>query len=236
MRLLIGTLFTLLVAAIVGLGATYLSLTRGAALRRLVDRRLDRVAENRHRRHRPLCAGGDRARRPSADRARRRRGFLARADDKGRPLDGRCDVDLTGITPAARFWTLTLYDADGELVANSVNRYGFTSQEIVRRADGSFEITIAPRASAGQLAADRRRRALHAGAAVLRHLGRRLDQGRPRSADARAQRRGAAHDPLAADVARGRAARRHRAFGDHLYPAAHSRRRTPIRGWHRLRP
>ena len=75
--------------------------------------------------------------------------FLARADDNGRSLDGRCDVELTGVTPAARFWTLTLYDADGELVANSVNRYGFTSQEILRRADGSFQITIAPRASPG---------------------------------------------------------------------------------------
>jgi hypothetical protein len=34
-------------------------------------------------------------------------------------------------------------------VANSVNRYGFTSQEIVRRTDGSFEIVIAPRARPG---------------------------------------------------------------------------------------
>jgi hypothetical protein len=34
-------------------------------------------------------------------------------------------------------------------VTNSVNRYGFTSQEIVRRTDGSFDIVIAPRARAG---------------------------------------------------------------------------------------
>jgi hypothetical protein len=58
-------------------------------------------------------------------------------------------VVLSGVTPAARFWTLTLYNVDGELVANSVNRYGFTSQEIVRRADGSFEIAVAPRANPG---------------------------------------------------------------------------------------
>ena len=75
--------------------------------------------------------------------------FLARADDKGRVLDGRCDVTLSGTTPASRYWTLTLYTRDGALVANSVNRYGFTSQEILRRADGSFQITIAPRASPG---------------------------------------------------------------------------------------
>ena len=73
----------------------------------------------------------------------------AQADDNGKLLDGRCDVVLSGVTPAARFWTLTLYNVDGELVANSVNRYGFTSQEIVRRADGSFEIVVAPRANPG---------------------------------------------------------------------------------------
>ena len=39
--------------------------------------------------------------------------FLARSDEKGRPLDGRCDIAVSGITPAARFWTLTLYDTQG---------------------------------------------------------------------------------------------------------------------------
>jgi hypothetical protein len=64
-------------------------------------------------------------------------------------LDGRCDVLLSGMTPQARFWTLTLYDGEGRLVANSVQRHGFTSQEIVRRADGSFDITVGPRARPG---------------------------------------------------------------------------------------
>jgi hypothetical protein len=75
--------------------------------------------------------------------------FVARSDDKGRPLDGRCDVSISGITPAARFWTLTLYDTQGQLVSNSLQRYGFTSQEIVRGADGGFEIRIAARSRAG---------------------------------------------------------------------------------------
>jgi hypothetical protein len=33
--------------------------------------------------------------------------FYARTDDAGQPLDGRCDVLLSGITPQARFWTRT---------------------------------------------------------------------------------------------------------------------------------
>ena len=39
--------------------------------------------------------------------------FSATTDDKKRPLDGRCDVVVSGVTPAARFWTLTLYDPQG---------------------------------------------------------------------------------------------------------------------------
>jgi len=75
--------------------------------------------------------------------------FVATADDRGRAFDGRCDVSVAGTTPPARFWTLTLYDRNGHLVANSVNRYGFTSQEIVRHSDGSFDIAIAARARSG---------------------------------------------------------------------------------------
>lgn len=75
--------------------------------------------------------------------------FVARSDDIGRPLDGRCDVLVTGNTPQARFWTITLYDPQGHLVGNSIERQGFTSQEIVRRSDGTFEILVAPRARSG---------------------------------------------------------------------------------------
>ena len=56
---------------------------------------------------------------------------------------------VSGVTPAARFWTLTLYDTKGQLVANTMQRYGFTSQEMIRGADGAFEIRIASRSRAG---------------------------------------------------------------------------------------
>jgi len=75
--------------------------------------------------------------------------FTATTDDSKKPLDGRCDVVVSGVTPAARFWTLTLYDGRGHLVANALQRYGFTSQEIVRGADGGFEIRLASRSRAG---------------------------------------------------------------------------------------
>jgi hypothetical protein len=148
-RLLFGSLFALVVAAVVGLGATYLALTRGAAFGPLVIGSWTAWPKTG-------TADADPYARASIARTGRLPtalgdgvSFSAQADDNGRLLDGRCDVVLAGVTPAARFWTLTLYNVDGELVANSVNRYGFTSQEIVRHADGSFEIVVAPRADSG---------------------------------------------------------------------------------------
>jgi len=148
-RLLFGTLFGLIVAAAVGLGATYFVLTRGATFGGLTigawtawpktgTTDADPYARAMIARtgQLPMALGDGVA-------------FTAQSDDNDRPLDGRCDVILSGITPAARFWTVTLYNINGELVANSINRYGFTSQEIVRAADGTFEIAVAPRANPG---------------------------------------------------------------------------------------
>jgi hypothetical protein len=148
-RLLVGSLFAFAVATLVGLGATYLALARGAAFGALTigawtawpktgTADADPYARANIARTGQLPIGlGDGV------------SFSAQTDDAGKLLDGRCDVILDGITPTARFWTVTLYNADGQLVANSVNRYGFTSQEIVRRAEGSFQIAVSPRATAG---------------------------------------------------------------------------------------
>nr|WP_155480018.1 DUF1214 domain-containing protein [Rhodoplanes serenus] len=147
--MLIGALLSLVVAAAIGLGATWLTLTRGVAFGAVT-----------------LGAWTAYPRAGSADidpyaRAAVSRGgllplglgdgvaFLARTDDAGRALDGRCDVRVAGTTPQARYFTLTLYRPDGALVANSLGRYGFTSQELVRQSDGSFEIVLAPRARPG---------------------------------------------------------------------------------------
>ena len=149
MRLLTGSLLAFLIATLVGLGATYFALSRDAAFGALtigtwtawpktgtID--ADPYARAVIARSGRLVTGvGDGV------------AFTAQRDDNGRPLDGRCTVTVSGITPQARFWTLTLYNAAGNLVANSLNRHGFTSQEIVRHADGTFAIAVTPRAHAG---------------------------------------------------------------------------------------
>jgi hypothetical protein len=149
LRFLFGSIFAFALATLVGLGATYFALSRGAAFGALrigawtawpktgtAD--ADPYARATIARSGVLPTGlGDGVT------------FIAYGDDSGKPFDGRCDVVLSGITPTARYWTLSLYSPTGELVANSVDRFSFTSQEIVRSADGTFEITVAPRASAG---------------------------------------------------------------------------------------
>ena len=149
-RLLFGSVFAFAVAAAIGLGATWIALTRGTAYRRRHDRRLDRLAEERHRRDRPLCARDGGAQRRAAGRLGRRRRVLC-AHGRRRPARSTdaATCSSSGITPQARFWTITLYDPEGRLVANSVQRHGFTSQEIIRKSDGSFEIVVGPRARPG---------------------------------------------------------------------------------------
>ena len=50
--------------------------------------------------------------------AREARYYSAAVDDRGRPLDGRCRYRVSGTDPGGRWFSLTLYDASGYLVAN----------------------------------------------------------------------------------------------------------------------
>jgi hypothetical protein len=148
-RLLLGSLFAFAAAALIGLGATWFVLNEGVAYGGITigawtawpkngTPGIDPYARAMVARSGELPVG-------SGDGVT----FYARTDDDMRPLDGRCDVALSGTTPQARFWTLTLYDPEGKLVANSVQRHGFTSQEIIRSASGIFDIMIGPRARPG---------------------------------------------------------------------------------------
>jgi len=148
-RLLFGMMFALTLAAAIGLGMTWMALTQGIAYGGISigawtawpkngTSGIDPYARAIVARTGELPVG-------SGDGV----AFYARGDDTGQALDGRCDVLLSGITPQARFWTLTLYDLEGHLVANSVRRQGFTSQEIIRKSDGSFDIMVGPRVRPG---------------------------------------------------------------------------------------
>ena len=72
-------------------------------------------------------------------------------DAQGALLEGGNVYELTfgraSIPPARYFWSLTMYDANGYLVANSENRYsvGPSHPPLVRAADGSVTIVISDR-------------------------------------------------------------------------------------------
>jgi hypothetical protein len=149
MRLLVGALLCFAVAAAVGIGSTWLAVSRGVTIEglsvgawtarpKIGTSEIDPYsrAEIERRGELQLALGDGVA-------------FVAQTDDADRPLDGRCDVTVRGITPQARFFTLTLYDPSGKLVGNTINRYGFTSQELIRQSDGSFEVAVGPRARPG---------------------------------------------------------------------------------------
>jgi hypothetical protein len=149
MRLLFGTFFTFALAALVGLGTTWLTLTRGVAFGSLTigawtawpksgSQDIDPYA------HAGIARGGELPIGIGDGVA-----FFARADETGKPFDGRCSFMISGMTPAARFWTVTLYDTNGRLVANAIDRHAFTSEEIVRDTDGRFTIAVAPQARPG---------------------------------------------------------------------------------------
>jgi hypothetical protein len=148
-RLLTGLLLSFIVAAGIGLGSTWYALTQNISFGALElgawkgyprngTVSIDPYARAVIARNGELPVG-------SGDGVM----FTAAADDDGRPLDGRCDVVVRGTTPPARYFTLTLYTPSGQLVANSLDRRGFTSQELVRDASGDFEITVSPRARPG---------------------------------------------------------------------------------------
>jgi hypothetical protein len=142
-------LLTFVVAAAIGLGSTWFALTRGVAFGainigawsgrpRTGTADIDPYARAGIARSGELPVGlGDGV------------SFVARRDTSGRLLDGRCDTILRGTTPPARYFTLTLYDPEGRLVANSIGRQGFTSEELIRNPDGGLEITVGPRARSG---------------------------------------------------------------------------------------
>src|ERR1700745_4205053 len=108
----------LVVAAVVGLGTTWMTTTKGTELGTLTigawtarprtgTADVDPYSRASIARSRELAVGaGDGV------------AFSATTDDRKKPLDGRCDVIVSGVTPAARFWTLTLYDRKGRLGAH----------------------------------------------------------------------------------------------------------------------
>ena len=77
------------------------------------------------------------------------RTYRAHADSSGRKLQSNCDYAVDGRGPNAVWWSLSVYNIDGSLIANPANRHTFTSRSIMRRPSGEYTVTLARAARSG---------------------------------------------------------------------------------------
>lgn len=73
--------------------------------------------------------------------------YEAMTDEAGERLSGNCTYRVEGTDPAARWWSITVYDADNFLLPGSHGLFSVTKNNVVRDANGTFAITLATGAS-----------------------------------------------------------------------------------------
>ncbi|GJD94100.1 DUF1214 domain-containing protein [Methylobacterium iners] len=75
--------------------------------------------------------------------------LTAAEDNTGRALDATCSYTVSGRTPPARAWTLTIAGRGARDPGRPLLREGFTSTEVLREADGRFVVAINPEVQPG---------------------------------------------------------------------------------------
>lgn len=70
--------------------------------------------------------------------------WSAKTDAAGAPLDGNCTYSLSGKPLDARWWSVTIYDTAGYLVANPANIWSVNGANVALDAQGAWRVTIAP--------------------------------------------------------------------------------------------
>ena len=75
--------------------------------------------------------------------------YVARQDDRGRPLRSRCRYRVEGPAPAARWWSLTAYGADYYLFDAPQGRYSLNAQGLALDGAGRFALATGEQATPG---------------------------------------------------------------------------------------
>jgi len=70
--------------------------------------------------------------------------YNASIDDGGRPLDGKCRYRVDGVGLPTRWWSLTLYDPEGYLVANPPGIYSVGSAGLPAAEQARWTVMLAP--------------------------------------------------------------------------------------------
>ncbi len=75
--------------------------------------------------------------------------FTAQEDGAGEPLNAACRYRLSGLAPAARFWTLYARPLEGAAPAATDRPVALNSRMVLREANGSFTIEVSAAAQPG---------------------------------------------------------------------------------------
>lgn len=70
--------------------------------------------------------------------------YLAKSDSAGNALDGRCTYKIMARDAPARWYTLTVYDGAGNLIANDANRYYFSNRTLERDQTAFWTVHVSP--------------------------------------------------------------------------------------------
>jgi len=75
--------------------------------------------------------------------------YLAYADSDGNRLHSSCDYAVDGRDIDNHWWSLTVFNDRGDLIANPAERYAYTSETAAVRPDGSYSVTLSREAVPG---------------------------------------------------------------------------------------
>lgn len=75
--------------------------------------------------------------------------LTATVDSRGGRLVSRCIYEIIARPLPAQWWSLTVFDAGGELIANKAERYAYNSENLALPATGVYRIFLSSRARGG---------------------------------------------------------------------------------------
>lgn len=75
--------------------------------------------------------------------------FFTYVDDEGQSLNTACDYKLIGDDMDAFWWSVSAHDTNFEAFENSSHRYSFNMANIIRNADGQYNISISAQVREG---------------------------------------------------------------------------------------
>lgn len=75
--------------------------------------------------------------------------FIATTDDEGVKLHSSCDYIVEGPSLSSPWWSISVFDQNGRLIASPADRYAYTSDTVALGGDGRFTIALARDARPG---------------------------------------------------------------------------------------